>query len=93
MTIQSLSKRAASKYKPERPTLLISIQDGDKGNPLWARNASIKQIANMKLYESEARHEGNFELFLEYFDRLLAVSHDYMRGVNIMRTSGIGMPF
>lgn len=30
MTIQSLSKRAASKYKPERPTLLISIQDGDK---------------------------------------------------------------
>lgn len=30
MTIQSLSKRAASKYRPERPTLLISIQDGDK---------------------------------------------------------------
>ena len=63
------------------------------GNPLWARNASIKQIANMKLYESEARHEGNFKLFLEQFDRLLAVSHDYMRGVNIMRTSGAGMPF
>lgn len=63
------------------------------GNPLWARNASIKQIANMKLYESEARHEGNFELFLEQFDKLLAVAHDYMRGVNIMRTSGAGMPF
>lgn len=30
MTIQSLSKRAASKYWPECPTLLISIQDGDK---------------------------------------------------------------
>ena len=30
MTIQSLSKQAASKYRPERPTLLISIQDGDK---------------------------------------------------------------
>ena len=30
MTIQSLSKRAASKYRPERPTLLISIQDGDR---------------------------------------------------------------
>lgn len=28
MFIQSLSKRAASKYKPEKPTLLISIQDG-----------------------------------------------------------------
>ena len=63
------------------------------GNPLWARNASINQIRNMKLYESEAHHEGNFELFLEQFDRLLAVSDDYMRGVNIMRTSGAGMPF
>ena len=30
MTIQSLSKQVASKYRPERPTLLISIQDGDK---------------------------------------------------------------
>ena len=30
MNIQSLSKRDASKYRPERPTLLISIQDGDK---------------------------------------------------------------
>lgn len=30
MTIQSLSKQAASKYRPERPTLLISIQDDDK---------------------------------------------------------------
>lgn len=30
MTIQSLSKRAASKYRPERPTLLISIQGGDR---------------------------------------------------------------
>lgn len=30
MKIQSLSKRNASKYRPERPTLLISIQDGDK---------------------------------------------------------------
>lgn len=30
MAIRSLSKRAASKHKPERPTLLISIQDGDK---------------------------------------------------------------
>lgn len=30
MTIQLLSKRAASKYRPERPTLLISIQDGDR---------------------------------------------------------------
>lgn len=28
MFIQSLSKRAASKYRPEKPTLLISIQDG-----------------------------------------------------------------
>lgn len=28
MFIQSLSKRAASKYKPEKPTLFISIQDG-----------------------------------------------------------------
>lgn len=28
MFIQSLSKRVASKYKPEKPTLLISIQDG-----------------------------------------------------------------
>ena len=63
------------------------------GNPLWARNASINQIRNMKLYENEARHEGNFELFLEQFDKLLAVANDYMRGVNIMRTSGAGMPF
>lgn len=63
------------------------------GNPLWARNASINQIRNMKLYENEARHEGNFELFLEQFDKLLAVSDDYMRGVNIMRTSGAGMPY
>lgn len=63
------------------------------GNPLWARNASINQIRNMKLYENEARHEGNFELFLEQFDKLLSVSDDYMRGVNIMRTSGAGMPF
>lgn len=63
------------------------------GNPLWARNASINQIRNMKLYEGEARHEGNFELFLENFDKLLAVSDDYMRGVNIMRTSGAGLPF
>lgn len=63
------------------------------GNPLWARNASIKQIENMKLYESEARHEGNFEQFLEQFDKLLSVANDYMRGVNIMRTSGAGMPF
>lgn len=30
MKIQSLSKRDASKYRPERPTLLISIQDGHK---------------------------------------------------------------
>lgn len=30
MKIQSLSKRDASKYRPEKPTLLISIQDGDK---------------------------------------------------------------
>ena len=30
MKIQSLSKHNASKYRPERPTLLISIQDGDK---------------------------------------------------------------
>lgn len=30
MNIQSLSKRNASKYRPEKPTLLISIQDGDK---------------------------------------------------------------
>lgn len=30
MNIQSLSKRDASKYRPEKPTLLISIQDGDK---------------------------------------------------------------
>lgn len=30
MQIKSLSKRNASKYHPERPTLLISIQDGDK---------------------------------------------------------------
>ena len=30
MQIKSLSKRDASKYRPERPTLLISIQDGDK---------------------------------------------------------------
>lgn len=28
MTIQSLSKQKASKYRPEKPTLLISIQDG-----------------------------------------------------------------
>jgi len=63
------------------------------GNPLWARNASIKQIANMKLYESEARHEGNFELFLEYFDRLLAVSHSYMDGSYMLRRIGVGMPF
>ena len=63
------------------------------GNPLWARNASIKQIKNMKLYESEARHEGNFELFLEQFDKLLAVANDYMCGVNTMRTSGAGLPF
>lgn len=63
------------------------------GNPLWARNASIKQIRNMKMYEGEARHVGRFELFLEHFDKLLAVSDDYMRGVNIMRTSGAGLPF
>lgn len=30
MQIKSLSKREASKYRLERPTLLISIQDGDK---------------------------------------------------------------
>ena len=30
MKIQSLSKLDASKYRPEKPTLLISIQDGDK---------------------------------------------------------------
>lgn len=30
MKIQSLSKRTASKYKPDAPTLLISIQDGEK---------------------------------------------------------------
>lgn len=63
------------------------------GNPLWARNASINQIRNMKLYEGEARHEGSFELFLKQFDRLLAVSYDYMRGVNIMRHSGAGLPY
>lgn len=28
MTTQSLSKQKASKYRPEKPTLLISIQDG-----------------------------------------------------------------
>lgn len=28
MTIQSLSKQKASKYRPKKPTLLISIQDG-----------------------------------------------------------------
>ena len=63
------------------------------GNPLWARNASIKQIKNMKLYESEALQEGEFELFLEQFDKLLAVANDYMCGVNTMRTSGAGLPF
>lgn len=62
------------------------------GNPLWARNASIKQIENMKLYENEAKTEGQFDLFVAHFDELLAVSHDYMDGVNIMRTSGAGMP-
>lgn len=44
MTIQSLSKRAASKYKPERPTLLISIQDGDKQElPFKQRTNHITQ--------------------------------------------------
>ena len=40
MTIQSLSKRAASKYRPKRPTLLISIQDGDR------QELPFKQRAN-----------------------------------------------
>lgn len=30
MKIQSLSKHNASKYRPEKPTLMISIQDGEK---------------------------------------------------------------
>ena len=29
---QALSKREASKFKPDKPTLLISIQDGDKSH-------------------------------------------------------------
>ena len=29
---QALSKRDAIKHRPDRPTLMISIQDGDKGN-------------------------------------------------------------
>lgn len=30
MHIQSMSKRDASKYRPTKPTILISIQDGEK---------------------------------------------------------------
>ena len=30
MNIQSMSKRNASKHKPTKPTILISIQDGEK---------------------------------------------------------------
>ena len=30
MNIQSMSKREASKHKPTKPTILISIQDGEK---------------------------------------------------------------
>ncbi len=30
MKIQSVSKRTASRHKPDKPTLLISIQDGEK---------------------------------------------------------------
>lgn len=30
MKIQSISKHKASKYRPEKPTLMISIQDGEK---------------------------------------------------------------
>lgn len=40
MTIQSLSKRAASKYQPERPTLLISIQDGDRQELPWKQHTN-----------------------------------------------------
>ena len=63
------------------------------GNPLWARNASIKQIANMKLYENEAKTEGQFDLFVEHFDELLAVSYDYMDGNYMLRRIGAGMPY
>lgn len=36
---------------------------------------------------------GSRRLFVEYFDRLLSVSHDYMDGNYMLRRIGAGLPY
>lgn len=85
---EAYQEKRASLLHPEATVLEKTMRTYDlykMGNPLWAKNLTIAQIATMYELRDAANEAGVPEAFDEEFEKLLSVSQDQWRARDVLR--------